>query len=175
MQFTILDRETTYTGRAFSVQKVNIQLPNNKNKYYDLVVHNDSVTILPIDQDGNIWFVTQFRLGCECQLLELPAGVMETGEDPAECAAREIREEIGMAAENLERLGDFYLTPGYSDEHMIIFLARGLYPSALEPDADEFINCSKFHFSEVLNMCQTGKINDAKTLAALMLAQPFLK
>ena len=75
MKFAILDRETKYRGRAFSVQKVNIQLPNNKESIYDLVVHNNSVTIIPIDQDGNIWFVTQFRLGSESQLMELPAGV----------------------------------------------------------------------------------------------------
>lgn len=175
MKFAILDRETKYRGRAFSVQKVNIQLPNNKESIYDLVVHNNSVTIIPIDQDGNIWFVTQFRLGSESQLMELPAGVIETGEDATECAAREIREEIGMAAEKLERLGEFYLAPGYSNENMIIFLARGLYPSALKPDADEFLSCSKFHFSEVLKMCESGKINDAKTLAALMLALPYLK
>ncbi len=175
MKFTILGRETTYQGRAFSVQKVNIQLPNNKKRFFDLVVHNDSVTIIPFDQDGNIWFVTQYRLGCDSQLIELPAGVMETGEDAAECAAREIREEIGMAAVNLQHLGDFYLAPGYSTEQMSVFLAKDLYPAALEPDADEFIHSSKIHFSEVLRMCQSGEIYDSKTLAALMLAIPFLK
>jgi ADP-ribose pyrophosphatase len=175
MDFTILDRETTYQTRAFSVQKVNIQLPNDHKRIYDLVVHNDSVTIVPVDQDGNIWFVTQYRLGSESQLLELPAGVMEADEDPSVCAAREIREETGMAAGNLQYLGGFYLAPGYSNEHMEVFLATKLYPAALEPDADEFLKCSKVHFSEAVRMSQTGQIHDAKTIAALMMASPFFK
>ena len=107
MDFKIINRESIYSGRAFNVQKVFLELPNKKQRYFDLVDHNDSVTILPIDDQGYIYFVTQYRLGSQSQLLELPAGVMEDNELPEICAMREIQEEIGMAAENLKLLGDF--------------------------------------------------------------------
>jgi ADP-ribose pyrophosphatase len=174
MDFKILDRESVYQGRAFEVQKVLLELPNQKQRHYDLVDHNDSITVLPIDKNGDVHFVTQYRLGSQSQLLELPAGVMEDNELPEVCAMREIREEIGMAAENLQLLGDFYLAPGYCNEHMFTYLATGLYPSKLTPDADEFLNVSKIPYLEVLKMMRSGKIQDAKTLATLALAFPIL-
>ena len=174
MNFKILNRESVYQGRAFEVQKVYLQLPNNKKRYYDLVVHHDSVTIIPLGQDGNLWFVSQYRLGVEGQLLELPAGVLEDGEDPKGGALREIREEIGMSSNNLKFLGDFYLAPGYSSEHMFIYLATDLFPSSLDPDSDEFINVQKISIPDVLDLVHKGEIKDAKTLAALMLALPQL-
>jgi ADP-ribose pyrophosphatase len=170
MEFKILNKDTVYRGRAFDVEKVLLELPNQKQSYYDLVDHKNSVTILPIDEFGNVWFVTQFRLGSEGQLLELPAGVIEDQEAPEICAMREIQEEIGMAAKKLVFLGDFYLAAGYSNEHMFTYQAKDLYPSALNPDADEFIKVSKIPFKEVLEMLHKGKFKDAKTLATLALA-----
>ena len=174
MNFKILNRELVYQGRAFEVQKVYLQLPNNKKRYYDLVDHRDSVTIVPLDHDGNLWFVSQYRLGVEGQLLELPAGVLEDVEDPKVGALREIREEIGMASNNLKFLGDFYLAPGYSSEHMFIYLASDLFPSSLDQDSDEFINVQKISIPHVRDLIQKGEIKDAKTLAALILAFPQL-
>ena len=174
MDFKVLNRESVYQGRAFKVLKVFLELPNQKQRYYDLVDHNDSVTILPIDKNGDVYFVTQYRLGSESQLLELPAGVIEDNEPPHVCAMRELQEEIGMAAEKLELLGDFYLVPGYSNEHMYTYLAMGLFPSALNPDADEFLNISRIPYAQVLEMMRSGKIQDAKTLATLALALPIL-
>lgn len=174
MDFKIINRESVYQGHAFKVQKVFLELPNHKQRYYDLVDHNDSVTILPIDKNGDVYFVTQYRLGSESQLLELPAGVIEDHEPPQVCALRELQEEIGMAAENLQLLGDFYLASGYSNEHMYTYLATGLYPSALTPDPDEFLNISKIPYKQVLEMMRSGKIQDAKTLATFALAIPIL-
>lgn len=174
MDFKILDRESVYQGRAFKVQKVFLELPNQEQRYFDLVDHNDSVTILPIDKNGDVYFVTQYRLGSQCQLLELPAGVIEDHELPEVCAMRELQEEIGMAAEDLQLLGDFYLAPGYCNEHMYTYLATGLYPSTLAPDADEFLNVSKIPYLQVLELMRSGKIQDAKTLATLALAFPIL-
>ena len=174
MDFKILDRESVYQGRAFKVQKVFLELPNQKQRYYDLVDHNDSVTILPIDKNGDVYFVTQYRLGSQSQLLELPAGVIEDNELPEVCAMRELQEEIGMAAEDLQLLGDFFLVPGYCNEHMYTYLATGLYPSTLAQDADEFLKVSKISYPQVLEMMRSGKIQDAKTLATLALAFPML-
>ncbi len=174
MDFEILNRETIYAGRAFGVQKVYLRLPNQKEKVYDLVAHNDSVTIVPVDKEKNIWFVKQFRLGVEGQLLELPAGVMEKGETPQYSAEREVREETGMGSENLILLGDYYLAPGYSNEHMFTFLATGLYADQLPPDTDEFITIEKIPVEIVYQMAYKGEFKDSKTLAALLLAQPYL-
>lgn len=175
MNFSILQRETIYQGRAFGVEKVQMRLPDGSIRPYDLVQHSGSVTIVPLDSNGNLLFVRQYRIGVGEELLELPAGVLNDSEDPQTCAAREIREETGMAAANLELLGDFYLAPGYSSEHMYIFLASGLYPSPLEQDADEFLQLVAIPASQALEMAQNGELRDAKSLAALMLAQKRLK
>ncbi len=170
MEFTPLSRETVYQGRAFGVERVQLRLPDGKQRGYDLVRHNDSVTIIPLDGHGNLLFVNQFRLGVGGDLLELPAGVMGAGESPEVCAAREVREETGMAAARLELLGDFYLAPGYSSEHMYVFLASGLYEDALEQDADEFLQLVPIPVAKAYEMARSGQIRDSKSLAALMLA-----
>lgn len=174
MKFTILNRETVYQGRAFNVQKVHLQLPNEKRRQYDLVEHADSVSILPIDTEGNILFVSQYRLGADQELLELPAGLIDPEEDPLTAAQREIREETGFACNHMQLLGDFYLAAGYSSEHMYVFLAPQLEPSYLEPDTDEFITVKKVPVLEAYNMAKAGKIKDSKTLATFLLALPIL-
>lgn len=174
MKFNILNRENVYQGKAFDVQKVHMQLPTGKHKYYDLVEHADSVSILPIDAEGNILFVSQYRLGADQELLELPAGLIDEGEDPLSAAQREIREETGYACKNMRLLGDFYLAAGYSSEHMFAYLAPELELSYLEPDTDEFITVKKIAIKEAINMVQAGDIQDAKTIATFMLALPHL-
>jgi ADP-ribose pyrophosphatase len=175
MPFTILDLEKQYKGHAFDVAKVHIRLPNGRERHYDLVQHADSVTIIPIDENNQVHFVTQYRIGANKALLELPAGVLDEGEEPWLCARREIREEIGMDAKQIQELGRFYLAPGYSNEYMTVFLATGLYHSPLNPDADEFLEVLTIPIAEVYRKARSGEINDGKTLAALCLAQPKLK
>ena len=174
MPFTILNREKQYKGHAFDVAKVHIQLPNGQERDYDLVQHAGSVTILPIDESNQVYFVTQNRIGADKMLLELPAGVLDAGEEPQHCAQREIREEIGMDAKQIQELGSFYLAPGYSDEFMTVFLATGLYHSPLNPDEDEFLEVVTMPIAEAYRKALTGKFNDGKTLATLFLAQTKL-
>jgi len=174
MEFIPLYRETVYQGRAFYVERVWLRLPDGEQRLYDLVQHNDSVTIVPVDREGNLLFVNQFRLGVGANLLELPAGVMGDEEEPEACAAREVREETGMAAAKLELLGDFYLAPGYSSEHMYVFLAEDLYADALDQDADEFLQLETIPVPRAYEMAFNGQIHDAKTLASLIFARPRL-
>ncbi len=174
MNFERLSQEEKYQGHAFQVEKVETRLPNGKIRFFDLVKHSGAVTLVPVDEQGGIWFVRQYRIGANSDLLELPAGTLDNGEDPIECANREIREEIGMAAGQMKKLGEMYLAPGYSSEYMHIFLATGLTPDPLNPDADEFLETVVIPKGKAFEMVVRGEIKDAKSLAALLLAQPFL-
>ena len=175
MPFKTLTRRKKYQGRIFDVAEVRVRLPDGIERNYDLVEHGDSVTILPVDADGFIYFVTQHRVGSGAALMELPAGVLDEGEEPLTAARRELQEEIGMAAKEFQYLGGFYLAPGYTDEFMSVFLATDLVESILEPDEDEFIEVSRLSTSEVFRKAFRGDFADGKTLAALFLAQPYLK
>lgn len=169
-EFKILSRETHYQGKAFDVEKVTFEMSNGKTPTYDLVRHPGAAVVMPIDADGNVLFIRQWRLGAEQDLLELPAGTLEADEPSIECARREVREETGMAAGEITLIGQFYLTPGYSDEYLFIYLARGLTPAPLAQDEDELIDLVPIPLEEAYQMAAKGLIKDGKTLATLFLA-----
>ena len=108
------------------------------------------------------------------ELLELPAGTLDDGEEPEVCAYREIREETGMSAARLDLIGEFFLVPGYSTEYMHIYLATDLKPDPLPGDEDEFITVEAISLEKIPDLISQGKIRDAKSLSALLLAEPHL-
>lgn len=169
--YEITGREPVYAGRAFTVSRVTARMPDGGLHVYDLVDHPDSVTVVPVDERGWIIFVRQFRVGPQVSLLELPAGVFNPEETPEVCAAREVREETGMAAGALELLGSYYLAPGYCSEKNYAFLATQLYDAPLAHDEDEFLEIEPVPVDEVFAMVDRGEIEDGKTLAALLLAR----
>lgn len=171
MKHKITNRTKQFEGRAFDIEILDVDLPDGRKKQYDLVDHNNSVTIVPMDKDGNIYFVKQFRMGSESDLLELPAGVMDEHESPQKCAARELREEIGLAAQAFTRLGAVYLAPGYSNELNFIFLAQDLIEDPLQEDEDEFISIHAYSPGDIQRLIRSGEIKDSKTIAALHLLQ----
>jgi ADP-ribose diphosphatase len=174
MEHYIKSRETCYTGHAFNVEKVQVTLPDGREGNYDLVAHIGSVTILPVDDEGDVYFVKQYRIGPQQVLLELPAGTLNIGESPMHCAERELQEETGMAADAFITLGDIFLAPGYATEHMHLFLARNLYPSHAKGDEDEFIQVEKIPVHKAYVMAAANEIHDSKTLAIMLLARPYL-
>ena len=175
MKFELIDSETIFKGRAFSIRRDNLRTPNGQTTKFDIVEHHGSVVLLPIDNDGNLLMVRQYRHAAADDLLELPAGTLDgPDEAPLHCAEREIREEIGMAAGKLTELGKFFLVPGYSTELMTVFLATELRFDPLDPDTDEFLQVEKLPLAEVFSLAAAGKIPDAKTLASLMMARPHL-
>ncbi len=115
------------------------------------------MTILPVDAEGLVYLVRQYRLGANQDLLELPAGVVENGEEPQTCALRELREEIGMSSGEMTLLGQAYLIPGYGDELMYFYLARRLTSAPLEADPDEFIRVERYTISELYQLVDSGE------------------
>lgn len=174
MKFETLSTERIFQGKAFNVRRDQVRLPDGKTARLDIVEHRGAVTLLPIDQDGGVWFVRQYRHAAGIVLLELPAGVLEAGEAPEACALRELREEIGMSAGCLDKIGEFFLAPGYSTEYMHVYLARELTPDPLPGDVDEFLSLEKIPPQQVIEKALAGEIRDAKSLAVLLLAKPWL-
>jgi len=169
MTFETLSSEITYQGRAFTVRRDQVQAPDGQILKLDIVQHIGAVTILPVDELGQVWFVRQYRHATGKNLLELPAGTLTPGELPENCAAREIREETGMGARTMVKLGSFFLAPGYSTEYMHVFLASDLYPDPLPGDEDEFLSVEKVPLEHVRDLVRSGEILDSKTLSALYL------
>ena len=174
MEFELIESEIVYPGRAFTIRRDLVRLPDGRTTKFDIVEHHGSVVLIPIDDKGNLLFVRQYRHAARLDMLELPAGTLDEGELPEVCAARELREETGHAASKLEDLGGFYLAPGYSTEYMHVYLASGLYYSPLAADDDEFLQVQSVPLTEALQMAQEGLLPDAKTLAALWLARSQL-
>jgi ADP-ribose pyrophosphatase len=174
MDNKILKREPRFQGYAFDVSKMTVRMPNGRKKDYDLVEHGNSVTIVPVSDDGQLYFVTQYRIGSDSKLLELPAGVLDPNETPLDAAYRELQEEIGKAPGDLQELGGFFLAPGYANEYMLVYLGQNLSDSVLDPDDDEFLDIVKMPIADVYQKAVDGEIHDGKTLAALLLAQPYL-
>jgi ADP-ribose pyrophosphatase len=166
----VLTVETPYKGRAFEVRVEQVEIRPGKSVRLDIVQHAHAVTMLPLDADNNVWFVRQYRHPAREYLLELPAGTLRPGEDPAPAANRELREEIGMRAADLTEIASFYLAPGYSTELMHVFLATGLTPSSLEQDEDEMITVEKIPATQAANLARRGELRDSKSLVAILLA-----
>lgn len=171
MPFELIKSETLLKGRAFAIRRDWLKTPDGRETRFDIIEHGGSVVILPLDADGNLVFVRQYRHATGQELLELPAGTLDEGEEPEVCAAREIREETGYAAGKLERIGEFFLAPGYSTEFMVVYLATQLKHDPLEADADEFLSVERIPLQQAFAMAEEGGMPDAKSLAALLLAR----
>jgi len=173
LAFEVVETKTVFKGRSFDVRVDQLRLPDGQLHKLDIIDHRDAVTMLPVDENGFIWFIRQYRHPAGRELLELPAGMLEGDEAPQVGALREIREEIGMSAGSLRKIGGFFLAPGYSTEYMHIFLATQLHSDPLPGDVDEFLSVEKIPISQAFELAQSGQIQDAKSLTALFLAQPY--
>jgi ADP-ribose pyrophosphatase len=160
-------RETLLTGRIFAVERRHYPQPDGHTLIREIVVHPGAVAILPVRADGSIVMIHNFRHAVEQELLELPAGTLQPGEAPVDCAARELEEETGYRAETLDPLCEFYTTPGITDERMHVFVARGLMPTAQKLDRGERIRVEVLPEARVREMLRAGQIQDGKTIAAL--------
>jgi len=161
--------ESIYSGRVVHLRVATVRLPDGRLAAREIVTHPDAVAILPVDGQGNVLLVRQFRKAVEQDLLEIPAGLMEGGEDPVATARRELAEEAGFAADNLERLTGFFTSAGFCTEYIHLFLATGLHPVARRPAWDEDIATVWLPLAQALAMIERGEVRDAKTIIALLM------
>jgi len=170
-----IDTKDIYEGRLIKVRVDTVKMPNARETSREVVEHAASVVMVPIDDEDNVILVRQYRYAAGLALLEAPAGMVEPSESPGDCAQRELQEEIGYRANSMRPLGGFWSSPGFCTEYMYAFLAKGLVPSKLDADDDESINVEKFPLSAIPRLIRVGEIEDAKTIAALLMVTCLLK
>lgn len=163
-----------YRGKIINVRVDEVELENGTMSKREVVEHPGAVAILAVTKDKEAYFVRQFRKPIEKQLLEIPAGKLDPGEEPQACAARELAEETGMAANALRQIAFFYSSPGFASEKLYIYLATGLKPAEVEKPADEFLEAFRIPLKQAVEMARKGEIEDGKTLIALLLAADML-
>ena len=159
-----------FEGKIINLRRDEVLLPNGRTGMREVVEHPGAVAVVPITTEGNIILVRQFRHPIGQVILEVPAGKLDPGEDPADCAGRELAEETGFMANKLRKLTSIYTTPGFSNEIIHLYLAEDLIESDKQPDEDEFIHTEVFTPEQIHQMITSGEICDAKSLVALCLA-----
>lgn len=164
-----LDKKNIYSGKIISLDIETVLLPNNRKAKREIVKHPGAVAILPINDKNEIFFVKQYRKAIDSELIEVPAGKIEPNENPKECAIRELKEEIGQKANKMTYIGEFFTSPGFSNEIIYLYKAEELAPCQLEKDEDEFIIIEKYEKAKVIEMINDGIITDAKTILAVYL------
>lgn len=165
-----LSSKTIHEGRIFDIRIDEIR--EGELEYArEIVVHKGSAVVVPVFDDGTVALVRQYRHAAKEFLLEIPAGTLNAGEDPKLGAIRELEEEIGVTAENIEKLTEFYVSPGFLTEKMHVFLATGLIDVGQKLEADELLTVERHSFDELNKMIRNGEITDAKTMLGIMLAE----
>lgn len=169
-----LRSETIFDGKILHIRRDTVLLPNGREAIREVADHPGGVCVLALDRENNALLVSQFRYPYQRVLRELPAGKLERGEDPAEAARRELREETGAVAGSFQSLGELYPSPGYCGEIIRMYLARDLDFGDANLDEDEFLNVERVPFDALVEQALSGEIKDAKTIAAALKAKLLL-
>jgi len=177
MEFTekTLSSETIFEGRLIRVRRDTVELADGYRTVREVVDHPGGVVIAAVDEDGFLYTVEQYRYPFGETVLELPAGKLEWGEDPDAAAVRELREETGLTASSMRRVGVTYPSPGYCGEKLYLYLASGLSQGSQDLDEGELLRCSKMPFGQALAMVRANAIRDAKTIALILLADQLIR
>ena len=163
----LLASKRIYEGRLVNLRQDAVLLSSGRETVREVVEHPNCVAIVAIDSEDNVVMVRQFRKPVEGVLLEIPAGVIEPGEEPQECALRELEEETGYMAGKMERIGGFYSSPGYSTEFLHLFLATDLQKGSTHPDEDEIIEVVSIPWEQIPGLIVTSEVCDAKSIVGL--------
>lgn len=170
-----IESKLIYDGSFISLKVDKVLLPDGKTSQRAIVMHSGAAVVVPVDQENNVVLIKQFRKPIEKVIIELPAGKLDKDEDPVNCAKRELEEETGLSAQELVKLTEIYTTPGFSNEVIHVYLAKGLSQGSSHTDSDEFVEVFKVSLDEAILMVKNGEIKDAKTIVGLLLAKMYLE
>lgn len=169
-----LEVENIYEGKIFKVRKEQVLLPDGTQSMRELISHSGGVGVIAVTEDRQVFMVSQYRIAAKSMMLEIPAGKLEYGENPLDCGKRELIEETGYEGEEFTHLGAYYATPGYCEEVLNLYLARGLKFVGQNLDEGEFLNVKKYDLDELYGMVMNNEIHDAKTAIAILKAKAIL-
>ena len=170
-----IDKKEIYKGGIIDVGVITVKLPDGREATRDIVFHPGASVVIPINEDGEIYMVRQYRKAVERVLLELPAGKLDEGESPEVCAKRELKEETGLEAGFLKHIISIHSTPGFCNEILHMFLASQLTQGKVCADKDEFITVEKYPAKTLVNMIFNHEITDAKSIIGILIADRILK
>ncbi|RPI08898.1 MAG: NUDIX hydrolase [Zetaproteobacteria bacterium] len=163
-------RKEIYRGRVVNLNLETVTLPNGATIDLEVVRHQGAAAIVPLADDGTVLLIRQYRHAAGGYIYEIPAGKIEPGEDPLDCAAREVEEEIGHRASRLDHLVTFFTTPGFTDEVIHVYLATGLVPGTQSLGRDEVLDVVEMPLEEAIRRVADGTIRDGKTIVGLQTA-----
>ncbi len=169
-----LESRRAFDGKLLHLDVDTIALPNGRTAIREVVRHPGGVCVLPLHDDGTVTLVRQLRYPYQEIVAELPAGKLEPGEDPFDAIRRELSEETGCTAREWHEMGLFYPTPGYTDEVLHLYFARGLEPGLTHPDEDEFLESERVPLDQLLDWVMDGTLKDGKTIALILKVKRFL-
>jgi ADP-ribose pyrophosphatase len=168
MEEETLSSKTAFNGEILNVRVDEIRLPGGRKSTREIIEHSDAVAVVPIDRNGNMILVRQYRRGAGKDLLEIPAGCVEPGENPEETVKRELQEEIGYLPNKITRMGGFYASPGYNTEYLYLYLATELVPAKLHAEDTDSIEVVPVPIKSITDYIKSGKICDAKSVAGIL-------
>jgi ADP-ribose pyrophosphatase len=163
-----IEKRRVYDGKVLALDLDTVEEPGGVRATREVVRHRGSVACLPVHADGRVVLVRQYRYAVQAAVWELPAGRIDPGETPEDGARREMEEEVGLSPERLEKLAEFWTTPGFCDEAMHLYRATGLREVPARPEADERIEVLTTSFGEARKMIERGEVREGKTLVALL-------
>lgn len=165
-----------FEGRMIHVDVDTVRLPNAVELDLEIVRHPGAAAVVPVDPEGNVVMVRQYRYAVDGWLLEIPAGKLDApGEDPRVCAERELLEETGYRADRISALGAIWVSPGFTDEQIALFLAEDLTAGEQQLEADEVLHVERVPLADAIEQAYRGDITDAKSATALMRADRLLR
>ena len=169
-----ISKERVFNGSVIDVYALRVMLPDGKEARRDLVEHPGAAVIIPFSPNGELYMVRQYRKPLEKTTLELPAGKLDKGEDPKVCAERELREETGLTAKEISHIISINSTPGFCNEVLHMYIARGLEEGEACADEDEFISAEKIPVRELVQKILNHEITDAKSIIGILLAEKII-